>query len=1278
MDQSYTVHQNIQHQQQEATKRKLYETTREQLQITIVNAQNMPAMGSFVEIAVNGETQKTSVQKDTLTPTWNETLILNGISVHDSMSIQLNVLNRFGKKNKIGKVENIKFMDLLQEVRSQLDADIDGIIENSIHFIFGKQKNIEQQQEEKEEEKKEKMLDLYEAIMEQLQIENINKWTIIHAMYLQLAQNEKNNKIRKNIMGISFDNNVSEHKVEQTPIKLLHHLLMQFDYKLVVNPIIEIRKRSIPETPFSFLMMHFDKLDVYIKDLIHSLLYFEDAEEPDLTIVDHRIFVVVFRKIIDKQNDQTSKIEALLELMEICQVAADLVFDENRFNPLHYIMNSTQNYVSLLPSICVKYPLWMIGANKNGHIPLQIAVQQKNINNFYCLCRFMTQTGININHYFLQRHFVSDMIQFGLYLLGSNEERFIYSKCFTLLLTTFNYNDIFFWNDHDNFISLIKAASISGYLKDCTNILKECGIDESTINAESKSEIQSEENTKIDVWKNKRTPDETLNKKLMLKKLETDAEEKCKRREHKAESRVISSAMIKSMELCEARCENRSFNKKRLLKIMEIDKQNIEIEEELKLNEWKDDDMEIANKAVESENTINWIELIYSTTVETFSVFDLITDVVVFMQLFKSRNIWWTTWMMVFLISPYLVSHSSLVTLVLKQIEDNFNEIPFWKSIAFWLLSTPMALIYAFIIDLVFMLFSLFSTLCLITAFCVIKPIKLVGCRAKVNISDYDIRDYLDEAIFQNIFKMNKTEIVGYRRLRTIAQLIFESIPQILLQIRILWVIQENKQTSAAENDVFEIDVNTIIWSVSLALTHLLFEVGIISLDKIAFRTGLLQYCLICLGGRVEWVPFQNLIEDIVENQVYIYRDGNDEEYDNSYFDVKLCKLDEIMDHEKQQIVSLAYENIHVDVLGMTYAVNFQFSKRSIHYLIKKLMNTKPMSVPTEFNLQTVNSALCHFVKYLLIKSQIQLGPRSCDNVGIDALYELYTISSHKMPLNVSSIEKSSCIQKIIQQNEEDKRLIVEQLKFIFEGELGAIKWIYNCLPIELEADDRFYLKQQILERCLPSDTNDVEFIRLDILRKCYQNQFFIATDCEEMKVIKKTVEAYFINECRQDESWFFVIILLLFYSRGNIFQIDCINGCCKLSYDLTNSLRKYVPKIKIAQYKIPFEFIEHWKHKPSPSIIECMLIDTTKNWIIHQASIENEYDISSNSEVYGFIKLMQNKNYDQDVIDAIHSTLFINEIKTDYSNIALCDGLIFDLRLKYSQYIQNTLPIEF
>lgn len=100
-----------------------------ELQVTVVNAQGVPSMdrgGSsdpYVEVTVNGKTQKTSVQKDSLKPTWNETFKFPGISIHDSMTVLLNDWNRFGRKQVIGKLENIILMGLLQEAKGKMGVD---------------------------------------------------------------------------------------------------------------------------------------------------------------------------------------------------------------------------------------------------------------------------------------------------------------------------------------------------------------------------------------------------------------------------------------------------------------------------------------------------------------------------------------------------------------------------------------------------------------------------------------------------------------------------------------------------------------------------------------------------------------------------------------------------------------------------------------------------------------------------------------------------------------------------------------------------------------------------------------------------------------------------------------------------------------------------------------------------------------------------------------------------------------------------------------------------
>merc|ERR1712173_29640 len=84
-------------------------------------------------------------------------------------------------------------------------------------------------------------------------------------------------------------------------------------------------------------------------------------------------------------------------------------------------------------------------------------------------------------------------------------------------------------------------------------------------------------------WRIKDTRIEILNEKQL--KLEISAEEAAERREYKAEARMNLLSIKKCVELSEARCQNRAFNKKELAQIEEIGKNNVEIES---YEEWRD------------------------------------------------------------------------------------------------------------------------------------------------------------------------------------------------------------------------------------------------------------------------------------------------------------------------------------------------------------------------------------------------------------------------------------------------------------------------------------------------------------------------------------------------------------------------------------------------------------------------------------------------------------------------------------------------------------------
>eukprot|EP01084_Bolivina_argentea_P094316 169555_1 len=117
--------------------------------------------------------------------------------------------------------------------------------------------------------------------------------------------------------------------------------------------------------------------------------------------------------------------------------------------------------------------------------------------------------------------------------------------------------------------------------------------------------------------------------------------------------------------------------------------------------------------------------------------------------------------------------------------------------------------------------------------------------------------NWFDDYVFHKIFGLDRMQVVGYRRLRTLSQLCFESIPQILLQVRILMVAGTN------ENQELNIDTFAVILSVAFSLCHLFLEFVVLYLDSSASRMTLTQYCIVCLGARLNWIPYSHIYKNI-------------------------------------------------------------------------------------------------------------------------------------------------------------------------------------------------------------------------------------------------------------------------------------------------------------------------------------------------------------------------------------------------------------------------------
>eukprot|EP01083_Nonionella_stella_P083619 231271_1 len=231
--------------------------------------------------------------------------------------------------------------------------------------------------------------------------------------------------------------------------------------------------------------------------------------------------------------------------------------------------------------------------------------------------------------------------------------------------------------------------------------------------------------------------------------------------------------------------------------------------------------------------------------------------------------------------------------------------------------------------------------------------------------------------------------------------------PQIVLQIRIL---------SVAESS-FRIDTQTLSLSIGLAVCHLILEGGIIFLDKSAFQMHFMQYSLECLGGRVQWTPFQHLISDIVTNQLYIFHGRDQMPPDEHNFNAESYRIrakglvwgesdDEHTRELQKQHLSLNYEEIVTDIMKcFEYQALYEFSSESLEALIQILIICPAMKIPSEFKLFSANIPLQNLMKHVLCAAQLKLGRRSIGGVHTSTLNQLYQASIHKIQLKLQHMD---------------------------------------------------------------------------------------------------------------------------------------------------------------------------------------------------------------------------------------------------------------------------------
>lgn len=236
----------------------------------------------------------------------------------------------------------------------------------------------------------------------------------------------------------------------------------------------------------------------------------------------------------------------------------------------------------------------------------------------------------------------------------------------------------------------------------------------------------------------------------------------------------------------------------------------------------------------------------------------LTVNVHIFIHLFVvcvlGTDQWWSAFLLLFLSAPYLVSYCALASII--QSHEQQISKP-WKLF----LITPLSLVFLVLVDVIFMLYVTMSVLLLsITSCCVPCRRKLLG------FLQYDL-------IFRHL-KITEMEIKGYRRLRTLSQLMyvlymhiyvivfhfiyisFETLPQVLLQWRILTKMRDDTQVEFSS----QITVQSLMISIMIGLLHAAIEFTMLYYESRACKENIFRYAITCLNARLNWVPLLHFL----------------------------------------------------------------------------------------------------------------------------------------------------------------------------------------------------------------------------------------------------------------------------------------------------------------------------------------------------------------------------------------------------------------------------------
>ncbi len=336
---------------------------------------------------------------------------------------------------------------------------------------------------------------------------------------------------------------------------------------------------------------------------------------------------------------------------------------------------------------------------------------------------------------------------------------------------------------------------------------------------------------------------------------------------------------------------------------------------------------------------------------------------------------------------------------------------------------------------------------------------------------------------------------------------------QIALQSYILY----RNQGSAAQNHISDTDIYI---SIGVAAIHFVLEIFIIYLDARASKMSLTHYAVICLGARLNWVPFAHQIR---QNK----KVSNGDPYN--------------------------FENIDCDpwflkVFGsdQRYRIEYEFSPSSIKKLGEYFINLRILS-STEAPSNPYLSPVWLYYYMSNTLPVIYLGKTCCRSLDVYSFAEFFRSADKKVTL-ISELDWTRIIFENTPNTSPDnvylKRLCEEFINY------AEIKLITQLAPVvNLSTTD-------IIMYILHVSAHNL----LLALKKYYNENIHFGLSTEIMQAIYSVInQNNWIKSYRADPSYAKVIFLLMWYTRRTIHRHQDPRGA--VAFVMDKQRREFLEK---------------------------------------------------------------------------------------------------------------------